>query len=120
MIIYGYAVIFTTLLIPNLCIVGGYYLYCASRSGVQTLNLFDDELIYSFYSGSGDNRTTNTYHIKAIKSFTFTDRTLTIKGKIKIKESGEFTGSKEVHRVTIPRTFDNEELVFDFFKRITV
>ena len=101
-------------------IVGGYVLYCYGRSGTQTLNVFDDVFVFSYYSGSGDNCTTDTYYIKNVNSYTLKKRSITIKGNFKRIQSGSNSSQKVAHWITIPRTFENEEILIDFFDKHTV
>ena len=97
--------------------MGGYVLYCYGRSGTQTLNVFDDVFVFSYYSGSGDNCTTDTYYIKNVASYTIKKRSITIKGQFKRKQSGANSSRKVAHWITIPRTFENEEVLIDFFDK---
>ena len=103
--------------IPSLCICGGYLLYCYGRSGTQMLNVYDDVFVFSYYSGSGDNCTTDTYYIKNVASYTIKKRSITIKGKFKRKQSGANSSQKVAHWITIPRTFENEDVLIDFFDK---
>ena len=103
--------------IPSLCICGGYLLYCYGRSGTQTLNVYDDVFVFSYYSGSGDNCTTDTYYIKSVNSYTLKKRSITIKGNFKRIQSGSNSSQKVAHWITIPRTFENEEVLIDFFDK---
>jgi len=98
-------------------IVGGYVLYCYGRSGTQTLNVFEDVFVFSYYSGSSDNCTTDTYYIKNVDSYTLKKRSITIKGNFKRVQSGSNSSQKVAHCVTIPRTFENEEILIDFFDK---
>jgi len=103
--------------IPSLCICGGYLLYCYGRSGTQMLNVYDDVFVFSYYSVSGDNCTTDTYYIKNVASYTIKKRSITIKGKFKRKQSGANSSQKVAHWITIPRTFENEDVLIDFFDK---
>ena len=103
--------------IPSLCICGGYLLYCYGRSGTQTLKVYDDVFVFSYYSGSSDNCTTDTYYIKNVASYTIKKRSITIKGKFKRKQSGANSSQKVAHWITIPRTFENEDVLIDFFDK---
>ena len=100
--------------IPSLCICGGYLLYCYGRSETQTLNVYDDVFVFSYYSGSSDNCTTDTYYIKNVASYTIKKRSITIKGQFKRKQSGRNSSQRIAHWITIPRTFENEEVLIDF------
>ena len=98
-------------------IVGGYVLYCYGRSGTQTLNVFDDVFVFSYYSGSSSNCTTDTYYINNVNSYTIKKRSITIKGEFKRIQSGSNSSQKVAHWLTIPRTFENEEVLIDFFDK---
>ena len=98
-------------------ILGGYVLYCYGRSGTQTLNIFDDVFVFSYYSGSSSNCTTDTYYINNVNSYTIKRRSITIKGEFKRKQSGMNRSQKVAYWITIPRTFDNEEVLIDFFDK---
>ena len=103
--------------IPCICICGGYLLYCYGRSETQTLNVYDDVFVFSYYSGSSDNCTTDTYYIKNVASYTIKKRSITIKGEFKRKQSGRNSSQRIAHWITIPRTFENEEVLIDFFDK---
>jgi len=103
--------------IPCLCVCGGYLLYCYGRSGTQTLNVYEDVFVFSYYSGGSDNCTTDTYYIKNVANYIIKKRSITIKGKFKRKQSGVYNGQKVAHWITIPRTFENEEVLIDFFDK---
>ena len=98
-------------------IIGGYVLYCYGRSGTQSLNVFDDVFVFSYYSGSSDNCTTDTYYIKNVDSYIIKKRSITIKGQFKRKQSGRNSSQRIAHWITIPRTFENEEVLIDFFDK---
>jgi len=98
-------------------VLGGYVLYCYGRSGTQTLNVFDDVFVFSYYSGSSSNCTTDTYYINNVNSYAIKKRSITIKGNFKRIQSGSNSSQKVAHWITIPRTFENEEVLIDFFDK---
>jgi len=98
-------------------ILGGYLLYCYGRSGTQTLNVYEDVFVFSYYSGSGGNCTTDTYYIKDVAAYTIKKRSITIKGTFKRKQSGQNSSQRIAHWITIPRTFEKEEILIDFFDK---
>ena len=101
--------------IPSLCIAGGFLLFCYGRSGTQRLTLFDDELVYFYYSGSGPNREEYTLYIKDVERYTMTNRTLTVYGDIKkVTVDAYGKGEKMVRKIAMARVFDKEDKVIEF------
>ena len=99
----------------SLFIAGGFLLFCYGRSGTQRLTLFDDELVYFYYSGSGPNREEYTLYIKDVERYTMTNRTLTVYGNIK-KVTVDAYGKSEkmVKKIAMARVFDKEDKVIEF------
>lgn len=96
-------------------VFGGFLIGCYGRSGAQNLMLYGDELVYSIYTGSFDNRETNIFRVKKIKEYTVTSRNIFIKGdfeKTNVSRFGELGG--EAHKIKLARVFDNEDKLIAF------
>lgn len=100
--------------IPALVVAGGYWLYCSGRSLTNSLSLFDDALLYSYYSGSLGNRTTSIIEVKKFSSYALKKRNFIIEGMFLRDDEGVLKGNKVVKKIKIPRVFEDEEKIIAF------
>lgn len=107
--------------IPSLCIFGGFLIHCYSLSGTQTMHLFENEAVYSLYNGSLDNREVYTFYIDKLKGYKKSSRNIKIYGEFKKKTVDRFGVHNSVaKRLTIARTFEQEEELLTFFDKIII
>jgi len=102
--------------VPILVFLIGNLLFSIEATGSQRLHLFPETIIYSYAFQAVMRRVHKVVAIKNIQSYSLTKTTLVIKGMVEPEGQGN---SGKVKTIKIPRIFEEEQPLIEYFNKQT-